>query len=315
MKLLSLLMALVASTGACNALPAVERAPPAAAPVQARPSAAAGAGTITSHVIVISVDGLRPDAIATYGARLIERLEREGAATLEARTILPSATLPSHASMLTGVEPSRHGITWNDDGDGVTGRLGVPTIFSLAHDAGFQTAAFFAKSKLRQLEDSSALGHVESPPRGFEVRADRIAGDVIGYLQSGARPSLLFVHLPDPDRAGHAQGWMTPAYGEAVEKVDYDVEVMLQAADSAFGPGGYTLILTADHGGRGRSHGSPTAVDVNIPWIAWGRGVVGGLHLAGGIRTTDTAATALWLLGVPVPDWMTGRPVVEAFGR
>jgi predicted AlkP superfamily pyrophosphatase or phosphodiesterase len=317
MKLLSLAAALVAFgvAGGC-AGPTTARHPSgggAIAPARTVGRDSSVARAITSHVIVISVDGLRPDAIATYGAQTIGRLEREGATSLEARTILPSLTLPSHASMLTGVEPSRHGITWNDDDDHGAAKLRVPTIFALAHDAGLTTAAFFGKSKLRQLEDSGAVDHAESPPRGLEVPAERIANDLARYLASGARPNLLFVHLSDPDRAGHSQGWLSPAYESAVERIDIVVETLGQAADSAFGRGAYTVILTADHGGHGRSHGTADARDSNIPWIAWGKGVEAGRRLAPGIHTTDTAATALWLLGIAVPSWMTGRPVVEAF--
>jgi arylsulfatase A-like enzyme len=267
----------------------------------------------TKHVIIISVDGLRPDAIAAYHLATLERLASEGATSLEARTILPSVTLPSHASMVTGVEPRVHGVTWNDDRYEGEAHLKVPSIFAILHGAGLQTAAFFGKSKLQQLAEPGTLDHEESPPRGYEVLADRVATDVARFLATGARPNLLFIHLADTDRAGHTDGWMSPAYHDAAERVDLVVEELVQAADSAFGPGEYALILTADHGGRGRTHGSSDARDVNIPWIAWGRGARRGHVLPPGIRTTDTAATALWLLGVAIPSWMTGKPVVGAF--
>ena len=63
------------------------------------------AGAIAQHVVVISIDGLRPDAIAASGAANLQRMMREGAYSLQARTIMPSRTLPSHTSMLTGVTP------------------------------------------------------------------------------------------------------------------------------------------------------------------------------------------------------------------
>src|SRR5688572_11070084 len=59
-------------------------------------------GFMTSHVIVMSIDGLRPDAIEKFGATTMQRLMKEGSYTLAARTIFPSKTLPSHTSMLTG---------------------------------------------------------------------------------------------------------------------------------------------------------------------------------------------------------------------
>ena len=69
--------------------------------------------SVSRHVIVVSIDGLRPDAIETYGASTMQRLIREGSYTLSGRTIDPSKTLPSHTSMLTGQPPERHGVLWN----------------------------------------------------------------------------------------------------------------------------------------------------------------------------------------------------------
>jgi hypothetical protein len=51
-----------------------------------------------------------------------------------------------------------------------------------------------------------------------------------------------------------------------------------------------------------------------IPWLAWGEGVQPGTQLGHAIRTMDTAATALWLLGVAVPEGWSGIAVAGAFG-
>src|SRR5690606_13842488 len=55
------------------------------------PAERPGAG-ITEHVIVVSIDGLRPDAIDRYDAGTIRRMMREGAYSLDAQTIFPSKT-------------------------------------------------------------------------------------------------------------------------------------------------------------------------------------------------------------------------------
>ena len=70
--------------------------------------------SVSQHVLVVSIDGLRPDAIAAYSAPTLQRLIREGSYTLSATTIDPSTTLPSHTSMLTGQPPERQ-IHKNDD--------------------------------------------------------------------------------------------------------------------------------------------------------------------------------------------------------
>lgn len=270
---------------------------------------------VTHHVIVISVDGLRPDAIARFAPVTIRRLAREGATSLVAQTIVPSLTLPSHTSMLTGTGPDVHGITWNTDLTIVRGQdLPVPTIFGVARGYGMRTAAFFSKSKFHHLEHLESLDYSQSPDGGWgKILAYRTADDVRRHLGTG-RPNLTFVHIGDTDYTGHVTGWMTAPYGAAVRAADNAVRTVVAAADSAFGRGEYVIILTADHGGNGRSHGdADNPLNRTIPWIAWGEGVAGGTRLPSGIRTMDTAATALWLLGVPVPAHMVGRPVVAAF--
>ena len=282
--------------------------------LSAPPAARAAAGEARRHVVVVSVDGLRSDAIARFRPATIGRVLREGRGTLDARTILPSKTLPSHTSMLTGVPPDRHGITWNDDEVVGRGLVPVPTAFAVARAHGLRTAAFFSKAKFRHLMVPGTLDRAQAP-RGWWGRwsARRTVYDVRRYLRGGARPHLLFVHLGEADYAGHALGWMSWAYGRGVRTADDALAVLLHDADAAFGRGGYTLILTADHGGHRRTHGSADSVDVTIPWVAWGAGVAAGPPLARGVRTMDTGATALWLLGVPVPGDWAGRPVTCAF--
>jgi arylsulfatase A-like enzyme len=294
-------LALAASVG--MAVAAAAQAPvPAAEPAPVR----------ATNVMVISIDGLRPDAIERGGARNLQRLMREGAWSLRAETILPSKTLPSHTSMLTGVTPEVHGITWNEDESGHTGTVGVPTIFDLAEARGMQTAAFFGKAKFRHLVRPGGAPGVRSAPRGAEVyRAGVVTQQVEQHLRF-RKPRLLFVHLADPDQAGHRYGWMSLPYRMAVRSADAAVGRLVEAAERAYG-GDVLVIVTADHGGHGHGHGSEAEEDVQIPWIAWGRGVGTG-EVQDLVRTMDTAATALWVLGVPFPESWAGRPVAAAFG-
>ena len=68
-----------------------------------------------SKVVIISVDGLRPDLALRGHTPNIHALMNIGSFTLWARTTAESVTLPSHTSMLTGVSPVKHGIQWNSD--------------------------------------------------------------------------------------------------------------------------------------------------------------------------------------------------------
>ena len=64
-------------------------------------------------VILICIDGMRPDAFLACGNPYAEELRRISAHTLDAVTVMPSLTLPCHMSMFHSVPPMRHGITTN----------------------------------------------------------------------------------------------------------------------------------------------------------------------------------------------------------
>jgi arylsulfatase A-like enzyme len=272
------------------------------------------ADSLTRNVVVVSIDGLRPDAIGVYGASTLQRLMREGSYTLAASTINPSKTLPSHTSMLTGQPPERHGVLWNNVATADADSVDVPNVFGVARAHGYRTAAFFSKAKFQPLQVDGTLDYSQAPGGLFgRWTSERTVSDVAKYLKGGARPNVLFVHLTDPDAAGHRSGWMTPDYGRGVQAADRAVDRLLALAAEAYGAGSFAMIVTADHGGHGTNHGSDDPQDVTIPWIAWGQGVRPGMLTQSTVRTMDTAATVLWLLSAAgPPDW-AGQPVVEAF--
>lgn len=268
---------------------------------------------LVRNVILVSIDGLRPDAIDAFKASTLGRLVREGSSTLAARTIMPSKTLPSHTSMLTGEPPEEHQVLWNDVTSAERDEIDLPNIFSVARSGGYRTAAFFSKAKFGPLQRAGTLDYSQAPGGWFgRWSSKRTIGDVAEYLET-ARPNLLFVHLTDPDAVGHRSGWMSAEYGRAVQAADSALGRLIELADEAYGPRSYALIVTADHGGHEKGHGSDHPFDVTIPWIAWGQGIRPGTLAPETVHTMDTASTVLWLLGLTEPaDW-AGTPVIGAF--
>ncbi|MSR06500.1 MAG: alkaline phosphatase family protein [Gemmatimonadetes bacterium] len=263
------------------------------------------------RVVVISLDGLRPDAITAANAPTLMRLIQEGAATLTAQTVLPSLTLPAHTSMVTGLVPERHGITWNDD-TSPPEPVDLITIFDYATRAGYTSAMFVGKSKLIPLVHPGAPTKVSIPPVGQVWGSEIVSAQVREYLSAAtARPNLLFIHFPDIDAAGHAYGWMSTQYLAAVQHADSGVARVWQAAKQTFGSD-LTLIVTADHGGVGGGHAEGSRLSTTIPWIAWGNGVTPKI-LSSDTRGVDTGPTALWLLGLSPPTDWDGVPVTSAF--
>jgi len=98
------------------------------------------------QVVIVSIDGLRPDAIAKADTGNIKALAARGAYTWEARTIMPSNTLPSHVSMLTAFPAEVHRILW-DEYLPLRGRLTVPSVFTAVRAAGMRSAMIVGKNK------------------------------------------------------------------------------------------------------------------------------------------------------------------------
>lgn len=62
-------------------------------------------------ILLILVDGMRPDAISEMEE--VKRFTNISSYTLHAETVFPSVTLPCHMSLFHSVSPDRHGITSN----------------------------------------------------------------------------------------------------------------------------------------------------------------------------------------------------------
>jgi predicted AlkP superfamily pyrophosphatase or phosphodiesterase len=270
------------------------------------PPAPARPRTIADHVIILSEDGLRPDALAQARAPMHQELMREGAFTMRARTIRFASTLPSHASMLSGFDVAAHGLSWNS-WQPSRGFIKVPTVFSVVTDAGEDTAAFVGKRKLGHILQPGSDTTFSNP--GYLCR--KVAPLAAAHFRE-KRPRLEFVHFSDPDSSGHSVGWMSEDQLTAVGRSDDCLTTLVEAIKET-DPKRTLLIISSDHGGRGRNHSGAREEDRLIPWIVWGAGVRPGHHIEGPVATVDTAATILWALGYDSPPTSAGHPVLEAF--
>src|SRR5204863_2676448 len=121
--------------------------------------------------------------------------------------------------------PERHHVSWNNLPAARFKTVKVPTIFGVARARGYRTAAFFSKAKFQTLQQPGTLDYSQAPGGWFGTwTSDWTVGDIERYLDAEP-PDLLFVHLSDP-------------------------------ADGAYGCGNYSVIVSADHGGHGRGHGT-----------------------------------------------------------
>lgn len=285
-RTLAAVAALALAASACSAAQPAGHA--AIATRSADVPAAAAAGVTT--VIAVSVDGLNPTAIRKLGKAgtpTLHRLVAEGASTLNARTLREQTnTLPNHTGMVTGrritASAGGHGVTWNDDRltpRTVQAAAGHPvsSAFSVIDSPERDTALFASKQKLSLFERSWDAGIDHYVMRENNTRLVRL---VRRDIADKAR-TFRFVHLSKPDVVGHARGFMSPAYLDAVKDVDAMIGRILARVEAKGDLADHAvLIVTADHGGRGVTHRDATKLfNYRVPFIVWGAGVAAGADL------------------------------------
>jgi len=260
-------------------------------------------------VILISVDGLRPDAITVHGPSKVPafyRFRREGAYTDNARTADDATvTLPNHVGMITSrlvTGPMGHGWTWNRDpplGSNLHRNKGeyLESVFSVAHDHGLRTALYASKSKFSLFDLSYDEKNGRPDLTGYDNGRDKIDAFIQASISESVIDDLedvmkrdrfhfLMVHIRTPDTAGHGFSWTTSqpsVYMSAVRKADELVEdIFEQVEKNPLWRGRTYLVLTADHGGLtgAKSHDLiHERENFTIPFYVWGPGVPAGADL------------------------------------
>jgi arylsulfatase A-like enzyme len=243
------------------------------------------------RVIVVSIDGLRPDAIDAANAETLRKLIERGAYCATAQTVRPSITLPSHTSMLSGLDFERHGVVWNNYRPGY---IVHPTIFSVVAQVGKKSAMLFSKDKFHFLANPACVNWVYGPPVPDKIPVSEdyseieqlklmlkkeeaaaklpppktpvtpppgelmTTAEMLGRAFATAWPvqkwPLTFIHFREPDEAGHRKGWMGPEYIEGVKAVDKALAGIVATIEKNGGFEATALIVSADHGGSGRGH-------------------------------------------------------------
>ena len=123
----------------------------------------------------------------------------------------------------------------------------------------------------------------------------------------------MFVHLDNVDHTGHEYAWGSREYNKAVADADgYIGEFVDMLKSTGAHRFDLPVLVTSDHGGKGREHGKNSLTEIQIPWILEGPNVVSG-RIVASVYTFDTAATVAWIFDLNPPDCWIGRPVISVF--
>ena len=253
------------------------------------------------RVLLISVDGMRPDALA--GQEVAQGYIGRGGYCMKGASVMPSVTLPCHLTMFHSVTPERHGTTTNFYMPQVRPVNGLCEVLS---GAGKKCAFFYNWEQLRDLTRPGSLAHAcfyKGGAYGYDVTNDMLTDSAIEYLKNNY-VDFTFLYLGYLDEAGHAKGWMSDLYFEALDNSWRNIDRIAKTL-----PEDYVVIVTSDHGGHARSHGTDMPEDMTIPFIAFGNGIEH--RELEGVGIIDVPPTVAALLGVePDRDW-EGRNVLQ----
>jgi choline-sulfatase len=270
---------------------------------------AAGGGPRPS-LLLVTLDTTRADAIGP-GARGVDTpafcaLAARGRLYRQAYATVPE-TLPSHASILTGLYPAGHGVHQN------ARHLSPdhPVIAEKLHAAGYATAAFVSSFVLARrfgLARGFDLYDDQLPPGSVERSAKQTTDRAIAYLARDPRaPLMMWVHYydphhpytpPEPYRSRYAQ---SPYLGE-VAAMDEQLGRLVAAFESK-GGGRAAIVVVGDHGEGLGEHGEAQhgrllyQATMHVPLVVVGPGVAPGV-VDSPVSARQVAPTLLRLAGL-----------------
>lgn len=262
----------------------------------------AGYARAADFVVAVSVDGMGSSYMQTLvdAGKLphFRQLEAESAYTTNARADHDvTVTLPNHTSMVTG-RPIRGagGHNWTSNTDPASGATlhtnrgaYVASVFDVVHDSGRRVGVWVTKTKFSLFQLSYDAAHGAPDTTGEDNGRGKV--DVYAYRKTSPELTLnlvsamstqpcqfAFVHFAEADSAGHTTGWGSDAYNAALVTIDGCVGRIMDLISTHPALKGRTvLIVTADHGGKGKNHSDAAlSLDYTIPFFVWGAGVAPG---------------------------------------
>ncbi|NDP37903.1 MAG: hypothetical protein GZ093_04025 [Rhodoferax sp.] len=234
-------------------------------------------------VLMVSIDALHPAALSEQASPTLHRLMRSGRYTLQGQSVTPPQTLIAHTAMLTGLAPAQSGKQDNDWKPGLP-QVARETLLDVAKQRGFQTAYFYAKPKLGYLISAAVDEHALARDDGID-RARAF------FRQPGRR--FVFLHISGLEDAGADSGWLSAGYLDELTYIDRTLAPLLGDVAQR---GRYLVVVTSDHAGHERQHGTSHLEDFKLPLIMAADQTLPALA-PGVFRITDVKRLVQSLLG------------------
>ncbi|MEW6363099.1 MAG: sulfatase-like hydrolase/transferase [Acidobacteriota bacterium] len=290
-------------------------------------SASRAASTAPDHVVLISIDTLRADHLGCYDyeavtSPAIDGLARDGTLFENAFTPVP-LTLPAHASLLSGLYPTRTSVRDN-------GGYRVPESIELLSESllGFATGAFVSGFPLnKRFGLGQGFGVYDDRPESqsapahayLERRAELTVQAAMDWVLEQRGRFFLFLHLFDPHAPylGHPGFEHLAPYDGEIAYADRHIGRLLDMLRSKGLYERSLIILTSDHGESLGEHGEKTHgiflydCTLHVPLIIHGGGFPAGRRDGRLVSLVDVVPTVRRVLGLPARPDLDGMDLRE----
>ena len=255
-----------------------------------------------NKVILISIDGMRPDGLKGCGNPYLKALEAECAYTYAGRSVFPSVTFPCHFSMTHSVTPERHGILTNTYVPEVRPVVGL---FERIKMFGGVSAMFYGWEELRDIARPASLKFATYVNAYMEESGDTVLTDEAIRVIDRHDPDFTFLYMVETDeKGGHDNGWMSEEYLRRISvALDNTKRIIDRYCDT------HSVIIMADHGGHDRSHGTRMPEDMTVPFFFRGKRFAPG-EISRPVSLLDIAPTVAALLGIPPEEEWEGTSLI-----
>ena len=165
---------------------------------------------------------------------------------------------------------------------------------------------FYGWEPLRDIATPKALRFSTYINAYMEESSDTALTDEAIRVVEKYKPDFAFLYMVETDeKGGHDNGWMTEEYLKRISIAIDNVKRIIEK----FGDE-YSVIIMADHGGHGRSHGSDLPEDMTIPLFLYGPDFVGGEPI---LETSliDIAPTIVDIMGVTADEQWEGKSLTK----
>ncbi len=255
-----------------------------------------------NKVLLIGIDGLRPDALQKASTPAIDALIADGASSFDAQAGMHTVSGPSWSNILTGVWEDKHGVVDNTFKGADYDRH--PSIFNKLEELapGLSTKSAVSWDGIQNNIITKADKRWYFPY--FENGDVDVAKTSIDLLRNDD-VDLMFTYFCNVDEAGHRHGFSpdVPEYLREIQTVDYHIGNIMNAliSRSSYVVENWLVIVTSDHGGKGTGHGGQSPEEKTIPYIMWGDSVKRG-NISPIPLQVDVVPTILKHLMVKAPD-------------